>query len=208
MDLEFDIENQIIKRTDNNAVVNKSRNYLECNFSFLSSDWDDVEKFAIFTNTRGNNYLVNLGTLNNSNCIVPSDVLLGDYFRVGVYGGDLITTNSVKIRLLHSSYSKSVSSCKTYKTDVFVQIFQKLDMKFEVASFDGDSKVTFYNIDDDNELVEIGCIDLDLHSLAHSGSYNDLEDVPDDIANVRETISEEIKLSYTQLAGAILSYGN
>lgn len=207
MDLEFNIENQIITRTDSNSVVNKSRNYLECNFAFISSDWDDVEKFAMFKNTRGNNYVINLGTLNNSNCIVPSDVLLGDYFRVSVYGGDLITTNSVKINLLQSGYSKHISTCKKYKTDVFVQIFKKLDTKFEVASFDGDSTVKFYNIDDDNELVEIGCIDLDLHNIAHSGSYNDLEDVPEDIANVRDTISEEIKLSYTQLAGAILSHG-
>lgn len=207
MDLEFNIENQIITRTDRNPTVNKSRNYLECNFNFMSSDWEDLEKFAIFTNTRGNNYIVNLGISSNSCCIVPSDVLLGEYFKVSVYGGDLITTNVVKIHMLKSGYTKNVQTCKKYKRDVFVQIFEEIDLKFDTALFE-DNKITFYSTSNDGRLIELGSVDLDLHNIAHSGSYTDLEDIPEEITNFRDTICEEIKLSFTHLAGAILSYGN
>lgn len=208
MDLEFDVNNQILTRVDNNKLVNKSRNYVQCNFSFITSDWEDLDKFAIFSSPKHNHYVVHLGTLMRGSAVVPSDVLLGDYFQVSVYGGDLLTTNRVKINLIKTGYTTHISSVKKFKTDVFVQIFKELDVKFDVAIFDGDSNVSFYNTDDEGELVELCNIDLNLHNLAHTGSYQDLEDVPEDIANVRNTISEEIRLSFTYLAGNILSYGN
>lgn len=184
MYLEFEIENQIIFRCDNNTLVNKSRNYVHATFNFTTDDWEGVDKFAIFRNSKNNNFRVHLGDGDTCECIVPSEALRGDFFWVSVYGGDLITSNSKKINLVKSGYSKAISSTKKYDKDVFVQIFEKLSGKFEDATYENGDLI-FYNILD-------------------NGTRDVVHRVP---LHVDEDISENIKLSFTQLSNAIIANG-
>ena len=48
MDLEFTINNQILKRTDSNKLVDWSDNYLQLVFGFETDDWNELTKFALF----------------------------------------------------------------------------------------------------------------------------------------------------------------
>ena len=88
MDLNFKVNNQILSRLDQNILVNKSINYLFCNFNFETSEWDDLDKFAIFKDSFGRAYTIHLGTDNNCRVSVPHDALIGTHFKVSVYGGE------------------------------------------------------------------------------------------------------------------------
>ena len=184
MDLEFEIENQLIERKDHNKVVNKSRNYLHARFNFTTTEWNDELKFALFRNEKGNTYCQKLGTGINCECVVPAEVLRGNFFTVGVYGGDLITSNSSKVLLINSIYTNNISSSQEYKKDVFITLFEKLSGKFEEAAYE-DGELIFYNILDNGTRDIVQRVDL----------------------HVEDDISENIKLSFTQLSNAIMANG-
>ena len=147
MDLKFTIKNQILSRTDSHSIVNKSRNYLECYFSFKSIEWNDVEKFAIFKDENDDAYNVHLGTDCECSCIVPYEVLKqGDFFRVTVYGGNLITTTEQTILLLNSGYTTDIQTPTASEVDVFNEIFTTLNKKIDNVVFN-DGVLEIYSDD-------------------------------------------------------------
>ena len=130
MNLEFVINNQILKRIDSQDVVSKNHNIYKCRFIFEEgSDWDAVNKFVIFTDGWGSSTTVHLGKSSNTlSCLVPDNVLKGSYFKISVYGGDLLTTNNVSVSLIESGYKKHKhTGCDKHRKDVFVEIFDRLD---------------------------------------------------------------------------------
>lgn len=99
--LEFDVNNQRIRRTDDNYLVNLSKGYLECRFSFTSEEWDELECYAVFS-VKGDNYRhqVQNGTV----FPVPDELMKHKYFYVQAYGindelNKHLTTNSIVISL-------------------------------------------------------------------------------------------------------------
>lgn len=132
MDLNFEINNQIITRIDKNILVNKSKNYVFCYFTFKTDDWLDKEKFVIFKDSWGNAYECYIGNMEYCRCVVPSDALKGTNFSVSVFGGDRITTNELTILLIPSGYTtRIVPSSGAADKDVFVQIFDELSNKID-----------------------------------------------------------------------------
>lgn len=102
MILDFRINNQRLERLDNNYLVNLSNNYIKCRFSFMSEDWENLNKYITF-NSKTNNYRYPLNNQDNL-LIVPNELLRGKYFHVKAYGYNqeeelLITTNDVIIVL-------------------------------------------------------------------------------------------------------------
>ena len=102
MILNFTIKGQRLERTDRNYLVNLSHNYLQSKFSFLSEDWENLNKYITF-NSKTNNYRYPLNNQDNL-LIVPNELLRGKYFHVKAYGYNqeeelLITTNDVIIVL-------------------------------------------------------------------------------------------------------------
>ena len=139
MNLEFVINNQILKRIDSQDVVSKNHNIYKCRFIFEEdSDWDDVNKFVIFTDGWGSSTTVHLGKSSNIlTCLVPDNVLKGSYFKISVYGGDLLTTNNVSVSLIESGYMKHKhSGCNKHHKDVFVEIFDRLDSAIDSAVYE------------------------------------------------------------------------
>ena len=99
--LEFNVNNQRIRRTDDNYLVNLSKGYLECRFSFTSDEWDELETYAVFT-VKGENYRhqVQNGTVFS----LPDELMKHKYFYVQAYGindelNKHLTTNSIVISL-------------------------------------------------------------------------------------------------------------
>lgn len=132
MDLNFEIENQILRRIDSSEnIVNKSKNYLNCNFNFLTPDWDDLIKIAVFESETGEKIHRYLGKYPTSKINVPGQVLNGDYFKLSVYGGDLISTNTEIVILVRSGYSKQVCGEK----DIFIDIFEQIALKMDKQEF-------------------------------------------------------------------------
>ena len=134
--LNFEINNQIIKRLDDNILVNKSKNYVKCSFEFKTEDWQELPKFALFKDDWGNTYRTHLGTGCTFECAVPHDALRGTSFKVSVYGGDLVTTNELRVLLIPSGYTTRIATASPEEKDVFVEIFEELQTKIDKVIYE------------------------------------------------------------------------
>lgn len=144
MNICFDVTNQVLVRTDSNVLVDLSNNYLYCNFSFKSSDWSSLTKFGLFK-SRGVCYKV---ALVEDSCLVPHEVLMGDFFIVSVYGVDAddvrITANECKVYLGKSGYcttteESEIESNPSLVEDIYIRLNKTVEM--EVTFTDGSSEV-------------------------------------------------------------------
>ena len=134
MDLEFHLINQILTRTDNQKVIQKSKNIYQCHFTINGEIWDNLEIFAIFSDSFNNKRTVPLGKGNELSCVLPNFVLKGTFFKVSLFAGDLITTNIISIPLLSSLYGNfdEYVECEELESkNVFVSIFESLDCKVD-----------------------------------------------------------------------------
>lgn len=132
MDIVFDVKNQILVRTDANNIVADSKNYLRAIFNF-SSDWQGKTKTATFKS----NNLVYSQILDESNsCDVPWEVINSGYMEVSVFGGDLITTNPVLVKIISSGYVQGETT-KPPTPDVYTQILDKVS-RIETGDVDYD----------------------------------------------------------------------
>lgn len=117
MDLEFNVKNQTLKRIDYNKVVNESFHYLNLKFNFLTDDWEDLTKWALFI-TKDKTYRVAFEEKETDNDVeyfveVPYVVLNNDRFIFSIYGNDTeqtkrITTNELMIFVNNSGYTDDV----------------------------------------------------------------------------------------------------
>lgn len=169
MDLNFEINNQILTRTDENILlVNKSRNYIQCNFSFQTSEWNGLNKFVIFKNEEGKAYEYWLGNSCECNCIIPSPVLSGDFFLISIYGGDRITTDEKRVVLIRSGYTSDISSI-TDEKDIFIQILEMIEGKADESELSVVAKTGKYT-----DLLNLP----NLSNVAITGDFNDLSNKP------------------------------
>ncbi|MFR8668008.1 MAG: hypothetical protein ACLVEI_09165 [Anaerobutyricum soehngenii] len=100
--LHFNVNNQIIERTDTFVPVRSSKNYLYVEFDFQTDDWNGKSKTVLFRSGDNDPISVLLGETNT--CLVPAEVLAGASFSVSIVAGNLITANVVTIKLYESGY--------------------------------------------------------------------------------------------------------
>lgn len=121
MNISFSVDKQIIHRLDNESIVQDSQNYLYADFEF-SEEWGG-EITAVFKGADGQTFNV---LLDDGNCLVPWEVLTGNYFEVSVFCGNLITANVVRIYTIKSGYEIGQES-REPTPDIFNQIIEKID---------------------------------------------------------------------------------
>ena len=85
MILDFEINNQVLTRTDNSKTVEKSQNYLSCRFDFKSADWVNVTKAALFKTPDMEKPVARL--LVNDMCDFPNGATIG-HCNIAVIGGE------------------------------------------------------------------------------------------------------------------------
>ena len=185
MELEFEISNQSLVRTDSVGVVNQSVNYLSCVFTFKTTDWSGFNKYVLFKSESGENYCYSLGTECEVECTVPAKVLEHDLFRLTLFGlkdEERITTNLVTVKLVRSGFSTSIQSYDGDGTgDIFsdwVELLSDYLLKSETEGFvlnDG-------TIDTNTYLTEHQSLEnyvtKETGKGLFSGSYNDLTNKP------------------------------
>lgn len=108
MTITFNVENQILSRTDTNRIVEKAKNYVNAHFEF-NELWDDTTK-AILIEGSGLRYKVYLNE--NNECSIPNRVVRHDGFTLTVVGEDsekfiTITTNDLFIPILSNRVEDS-----------------------------------------------------------------------------------------------------
>ena len=145
MQLEFEVENQTIKRIDTHSIVNQSDNYLELIFDFKTEDWENTTKF-IYLITDDGKYKFNL---ENDSYIVPNAFLIGTILTFGVYGVNedyRVTTNMVKIHMVRSECFDFVEyDPEQFSIDVVEDIYLRIDGKVDKVSGKGLSTNDFDN---------------------------------------------------------------
>ena len=129
--LSFSVINQELVRTDDLYLVNKIQNYVYIEFSFDGKEWEDIDKYVIFT-TKKKNYSIPLGNKMICNTKVPYQVLQHNKFYVSVFGGNRITPNEVKVVMDISGYTENIQPIDDDATkDIFQVIQDRLDIKFD-----------------------------------------------------------------------------
>ena len=155
IDMQFKVHNQLLKRLDKEIIVNKARNIIKTKFTVEGAVWDDVDKFVIFTDAFGSKITMHLGVDSVCECAVPTLCLEANYFKITVYGGDLITTNEVTIPLAESGFTRKHHTCDIHPgKDIFVEIFSSLRSKIDEITFADNSLNIFSN----GALVESICL--------------------------------------------------
>lgn len=94
--ITFNVDHQIIKRTDNFEVVGGSRNYLYAQFT-CCDDWTGEQITAVFTpggRVAGKPYTQ---PVVDGQCLVPWEVLTCKKFYVGLMAGARITSNAAVV---------------------------------------------------------------------------------------------------------------
>lgn len=125
--LEFNIRNQNINRIDNFAPAEKSVNYLAAQFNFLTEEWEEAEKTAVFQAVSGGQ-IVDM-VLNCENmCQVPWEVVdKSGKVYVSVYGvidGMRITTDKAEFKVNPTLFGGSATQEPT--PTVYEQLLDKL----------------------------------------------------------------------------------
>lgn len=134
MDLTFNINQQVLKRTDTDKPANHSNKYLACSFEF-SDDWTDFSKFAIFK-TGEKNYRV---AIVDDECIVPYNVLKHSRFILTVYGVNddvRITTNHLWVHLALSGFVTEYDEQDYFNPDMTETLMELLNMKLDKVVHD------------------------------------------------------------------------
>lgn len=130
--LQFEITNQIIRRTDSFRVVADSKGYLYAKFTFLTDDWGTGQKTALFVQDE-NSYRVLLDE--NDECLVPWEVLISDTtVRVSVFSGSRVTANWVPIFVEESGYTDSEIYPDDPTPTVYEEIIGMINDAVEEAS--------------------------------------------------------------------------
>ena len=133
VDLNFKVKGQKLKLTNKNCgLVNKSNNYINLYFTFEGEDWTSKTKYAILNDNEDHSYQFSI--IDNVTPItVPSEVVKGNYFIIGVYGVETvedelirITTNIYQIRLKGSNYTTDLDSITVESKDVITDIYNQL----------------------------------------------------------------------------------
>ncbi len=123
--LTFDVNQQMLTRTDSNILASNSRQVHQCVFAF-SEEWDGMSKIATF---KKHNLTYSV-ILNNNACNIPNEVLKGskyDEFDVAVYGTNgerTITTTMVTIPVVKGANSDGMATAIT--PNMFEQIMGRI----------------------------------------------------------------------------------
>ena len=132
MDLEFNVNNQTLKRKDSNQVVTSSSEYLRLVFDFETDDWENLTKYAFFR-TGHINYPFEL---TEDKVIVPAYFLNDKYLLFGLFGigdGDIrITTNVLRLHLENSYYDSETVDVRNFLEVEVDRLDGRIDGKVDI----------------------------------------------------------------------------
>lgn len=127
--LQFEVTNQHIKRTDTFKPVAKSKNYLYAEFNFTTDEWKNKEVTAIFTTDKSYEVLLN----DNYTCLVPWEVIEEGTFYVSCFAGDLITVDKSRVTCYNTGYTDDLESSHAPTPSIYAQILEDLnDVKHNI----------------------------------------------------------------------------
>ena len=168
--LKFSISNQVIRRTDDFYVVADSYDYLRAHFDFNTSEWDGVEKTALFSRQGGQAYEM---LIVDGECEVPHEVLVGTgLVTVSVFGGSLITVNTATVDIHASGYISDAEHSTDPTPGIYEQILSHLENLEDIAEQVGDAEQAAANAaqSEQNAAVSAEAADLSARTAVSSAT--------------------------------------
>ena len=195
--MKLQVNGQHLKRVDKVVIVNKLRNILVAKFEFNKA-WNDVTPFAIFKN-KTNSYCIPISMEENiGECVVPHEVLQSKWFKMTLFGGDLLTTNELTIYLVESGYTEDISSTVEPSADIFVQIYDELNNKANINHIH-----TVEDVDGLSDALDSVISDDILSTKADLYHTHTTNDITDFGQTLEEEIDEDLDLLLLNLSEKI-----
>lgn len=135
--LSFKVKQDHLIRLDTEKITNKTRNYINLEFTSFTEDWAELDIYLIMQDEQKNNYLFDLNEAEPT-VTVPEIVLRGGYFKLSVVGfndNERITTNIRTIHLRPSGYTtERIRPVEPgdYSKDIFEEFIGKIDGRVEI----------------------------------------------------------------------------
>ena len=130
--LQFDVDGQFVKRTDNNLPVSKCKNLFKAKFNFIGDEWTGT-KTALFAQGE---YSKSVVLDDNDECVIPWEFFDTDenmtIGKVSVSCGDLVTTNCATVKITKSGYQESDASVPP-SPDVYQQLIELAEDTKKIA---------------------------------------------------------------------------
>ena len=105
--LEFKLEKQKLVRLDEYEIASFTRNYIDVTFKF-DELWCNVKKYVLFVTPNGSQHVIKLGYGQKVSCKIPNQVLENAFFKVSVFGGDLLTSTQETVFVSSSGYTSDI----------------------------------------------------------------------------------------------------
>lgn len=130
--LQFDVDGQFVKRTDNNLPVAKCKNLFKAKFNFIGDEWTGT-KTALFAQGE---YSKSAVLDDKDECVIPWEFFDTDknmtIGKVSVSCGDLVTTNCATVKITKSGYQESDVSVPP-SPDVYQQLIELAEDTKKIA---------------------------------------------------------------------------
>lgn len=130
--LQFDVDGQFVKRTDNNLPVAKCKNLFKAKFNFIGDEWTGT-KTALFAQGECSKSAV---LDDKDECVIPWEFFDTDenmtIGKVSVSCGDLVTTNCATVKITKSGYQESDVSVPP-SPDVYQQLIELAEDTKKIA---------------------------------------------------------------------------
>lgn len=107
MSLHFIIDKQELIRKDKKVIASYSKNFLKCKFC-CPKQWSDLYKYALFINVKGKESIVELGIGEKVSCIIPEEILTGNFFYVSIFADDRLTTTQQMVLIQPSGLTNNI----------------------------------------------------------------------------------------------------
>lgn len=128
IELTFELNSQVLKRTDSNVIASNSAEFHKVKFTF-SEHWDNTQKTVIFRRG-GKQYAVLLD--NEDSCNIPYEVMQGSRdttFEISVFGvgiNSVLTSSILTINVIRGSETSGEISPE-FTPDMFDQLMAKIE---------------------------------------------------------------------------------
>jgi hypothetical protein len=137
--IELNVTGQIIDQPSVRVIAD-SKNYVYVQFTF-DDEWDGLVKTALFMKGTVAREVVLVDDMG----LVPAEVMEGSgLLKIGVVGGDLLTTNPVYVKLEESSLFGAVPPDPESESQTYVKTYTD-DTGIQFMRFNEDDVVEFYD---------------------------------------------------------------
>ena len=201
--LTFNINKQLICRTDKEIPVAKSENYLYAQFSF-SEEWEGI-KTAIFNN--GVPYSIQLD--NDNKCLVPWEVITESGFSVSVFCGERITANVSFVDVIPSGYIEGQTPAPPSPT-VYEQIIAELATRLSADDVLAGDNITITKNADGTITISSqggGSVTVDERTLTDDNGIIKVKDSGIDTAQLKNRSVTNEKIATHTIQGNNLASG-